>query len=189
MRQTRKHVFSNLKYSLELNSHGAPVSGLLRNLLTRLQAFFALRVTDVRSPVIAHFWVSPLDSGISVLKSDKYLQFAEAAQLDYLVKMGLFNTLLRDGLRFVNAAQLVKFTRPIGMFKYVRVETSIVYADDKCAYFSHSMFLGNIQHGEVLVKMKFKKGSITVRPGDLIGHSFAAKPLHIETWDRALEAM
>ena len=87
-------------------------------------------MVSAQSRVITHFWVTPLDCGISTLKSDKYLQFAEAAQVDYLAKTRLFHTLLRDGLRFVNASQLVKFSRPVGMFQRVRIETAIVFADN-----------------------------------------------------------
>jgi acyl-CoA thioesterase FadM len=165
------------------------VSGFLRNLLTLLQACLFSETLDTSSKVVRHFWVMPWDTGIRVLKSDKYLQLAEAAQLDYLVKTRLLRMLLMRGLSFVNAAQLVKFTRPIGMFSKVRVETSIVYADEKCAYFSHGLFLGRVQHGQVLVKMKFKKGSISVPPGEFIAQSFAEKPSHFVLWDQALEAM
>ena len=165
------------------------LSGLLRNLLTLLRAFLSRERVSAKSRVITHFWATPFDCGISTLKSDKYLQFVEAAQVDYLVRTRLFHTLLRDGLRFVNVSQLVKFARPVGMFQRVRIETAIVFADTKCAYFSHQFFLGNHQHGEVLVKMKFKKGSMTIRPGELIDHAFAAKPACIDTWDLALEAM
>jgi hypothetical protein len=89
-------------------------------------------------------------------------------------------TLLRRRLQFVNASQLVKFARPIAMFSRVRVETAIVFADEKCAYFSHMLFLGDQQHAEVLVKMKFKKGSLTVPPGEIIGQRFTVKPPHLE---------
>lgn len=165
------------------------MSGLLRNLLTLLQALLSREVVSAQSTVITHFWVTPLDCGISTLKSDKYLQFAEAAQVDYLVKTRLVHTLLRDRLRFVNASQLVKFSRPVGMFQRVRMETAIVFADNKCVYFSHELFLAGQKHGEVLVKMKFKKGSMTIRPGEVIDHAFTAKPRCIDTWDQALEAM
>ncbi|HEX9172109.1 MAG TPA: hypothetical protein VF861_05555, partial [Telluria sp.] len=114
---------------------------------------------------------------------------AEAAQVDFLVRTRLFHTLLRDGVQFVNASQLVKFSRPVGMFQLVRMETAIVFADSKCTYFSHELFIGDHKHGEVLVKMKFKKGAITVRPGELIDHAFAAKPPSIDAWDLALAAM
>ena len=165
------------------------MSGLLRNLLTLLQALLSREVVSAHSKVITRFWVTPLDCGISTLKSDKYLQFAEAAQVDYLVKTRLVRTLLRDGLRFVNASQLVKFSRPVRTFRRVRVETVIVFADNKCVYFSHELFSGDQKHGEVLVKMKFKKGAMTIPPGELIDHAFTAKPPCIHTWDLALEAM
>jgi hypothetical protein len=164
------------------------MSGLIRNLLTLLWAFFS-GSADPASRVVAHFWISPLDAGTQVLKSDKYLQLAEAAQLDYLIRTKLMRTLLRRRLRFVNASQLVKFALPIGMFRRVRVETAIIFADDKCAWFAHALFVGGQQHAEVLVKMKFKKGSLTVPPAEVIGRRFAAKPPQLEAWDRALDAM
>lgn len=165
------------------------MSGLFRNLLTLLLALFSRARPGFDVPVVAHFRAMPWDCGTRVLKSDKYLQFAEAAQLDYLVKTKLLGTLVRGGLGFVNASQLVKFSRPIAMFKRVRVETEVIFADDKCAYFSHALFLGDQRHGEVLVKMKFKKGSVTVRPRQIIDRAFATKPPHLDAWDRALEAM
>ena len=164
------------------------MSGIIRNLLTLFQALFAAR-TDPRSRVSSHFWVTSLDSGTRVLKSDKYFQLAEAAQLDFLVKTSLLAKLLRGGVHFINASQLVKFARPIGVFKRVRVETAIIYADAKCAYFSHAMFVGSQQHGEVLVKMKFKKGAVTCPPSEIIDTHFQSKPVHVEIWDQALEAM
>ena len=145
------------------------MSGLLRNLITVFQALFARDVFNGQSTITSHYWVTPFDAGIRVMKSDKSLQFAESAQLDLLVKTKLLAKLLRSGIAFVNASQLVKFVRPIGIFQRVRVETTIVYADERCAYLSHPMFIGDRQHGEVLVKMKFKKGSITVRPAEIIG--------------------
>jgi acyl-CoA thioesterase FadM len=163
--------------------------GFFRNLLTLLWALVAPRIADPGARVAAWFWVTPLDAGAHVLKSDRYLQFAEAAQLDYLVRTKLMGTLLRRRLSFVNASQLVKFSRPIAMFKRVRVETAIIFADDKCAWFSHAMFVGAEQHAEVLVKMKFKKGPLTVRPAEFITQGFAAKPAQLEAWDRALDAM
>lgn len=165
------------------------MAGLFRNLLTLLRALFAARALEPGGRVICWFWVTPFDAGTHVLKSDRYLQFAEAAQLDYLIRTKLMGTLLRRRLSFVNASQLVKFSRPIAMFRRVRVETAIIFADEKCAWFSHAMFAGAEQHAEVLVKMKFKKGSLTIRPGELITQSFAEKPPQLEAWDRALDAM
>ncbi|MDO8310402.1 MAG: hypothetical protein Q7T25_00535 [Sideroxyarcus sp.] len=162
------------------------MSGIIRNLLTLIQAIFSYGRFKPHSCVTSSFLVTPMDAGIRVLKSDKYLQFAEAAQLDFLVKTKLMGKMLRGGCQFVNASILVKFMKPIGVFRPVRVETRIVYADAKCAYFSHSLFMGNQQHGEVLIKMKFKKGSLTVCPAELIGECPTEKPPHIHSWDQAI---
>ena len=116
------------------------MSGLVRNLFTLILALFARGRFDAQSRVSCHFLVTPLDCGTRVLKSDKYLQLAEAAQLDFLIKTKLIGKLMRNGTQFVNASQLVKFMRPVKIFSRVRIETGIIYADEKCAYFSHSLF-------------------------------------------------
>lgn len=165
------------------------MSGIIRNLLTLIQSLFSYGKFSTQSCITSSYWVTPLDSGISVLKSDKYFQLAEAAQLDFLVKTKLVGKMLGGGYQFVNASQLVKFMKPVGVFRRVRIETKIVYADEKCAYFSHSLFLKGKQHGEILIKMKFKKGPVTISPRELIGECNLQKPAHIQSWDLALAAI
>lgn len=165
------------------------MSGFIRNLFTLIGALWVRGAFDARSRVSSHFRVTPFDCGMSVLKSDKYLQLAESAQIDFLIKTKLFGQLLRSNIHFVNASQLVKFTRPIRMFRRVRVETGIVYADKKCAYFSHCFFVRDQKHGEVLVKMKFKRGSSTVPPQEVAGDLPSVKFEHLQAWDRTLQAM
>ncbi|HTE40983.1 MAG TPA: thioesterase family protein [Steroidobacteraceae bacterium] len=165
------------------------MSGIVRNLIAIVIAYFARGQFDARSRVDSSYWVTPFDSGISVLKSDKYLQLAEAAQLDFLIKTKLLKRLTSGGIAFVNASQFVRFGKPIRIFDRVRVETQIAYSDDKCAYFSHFLFVGELQHAEVLVKMKFKKGRITVPPAEIIGACELTKPPHLEAWDQMLTAM
>lgn len=180
---------SRLPTPVGTHSKEKPVSGIIRNLFTIIRSLFSQGDFNARSRVSSHFLVTPFDTGISVLKSDKYLQLAESAQLDFIIKTKLIGKLLKARYRFVNASQLVKFMRPVGLFRRVTVETEIIYADEKFAYFSHSLFVADKKHGEVLVKMKFKSGAITVRPSELIGDWFTEKPQHIQTWDRALEAI
>lgn len=165
------------------------MSGLLRNLLTFLMALLAPRADSPLSTTVCSFRVMPWDVGVRVLKSDRYLLLAEAAQVDYMVKTGLWRRQLREGLGFVNAAQMVRFLRPIGLLQRVRVETAIVFADQRFAYFSHALFVGEAQHAEVLVKMKFKKGAITVPLTQLVAHTFVEKPHPLAHWDQALDTL
>lgn len=165
------------------------MSGILRNLFTIIKAFFSYGTSGTRSRVSSWFWISPFDTGFATLKSDKYFQLAESAQFDFVIKTKLFWTMLKHGYQFVNGSQLVKFMKPIGIFNRVRVATEIIYADEKWVYFSHSFYVREIKHGEVLVKMKFKNGPRTVSPGTLLGHVGKNKPHYVQCWDDTLEAV
>lgn len=165
------------------------MAGIFRNFIAIIQALLSQGVFTSRSTTLSSYWVTPFDAGTHVLKSDKYLQLAEAAQLDFLIKTKLLRTLLRRRIAFVNASQLIKFSKPINLFARVRVDTSIIYWDERCAYFSHTFLVGNSRKGEVLVKMKFKRGAVTVPPAEVIGPSTIAKPAAIEKWNEMLATM
>ena len=131
------------------------MSGILRNLIAIIRALFSWGDSTPQSRVITHFRVAPFDAGMRVLKSDKSLQLVGCAQLDFMVRTRLITRLLREGIGFVNASQLVRFDRPIGMFTRVRIETAVLCADDKFTWFAHTLWVGDTEHAEVLVKMKF----------------------------------
>ncbi len=165
------------------------MAGLLRNLLTLLLALPRYRSAAPLDKVTSWFRVTPFDTGILTLKSDRYLQLAESAQLDFMVKTGLIAQTLRNGWQFINAAQLVRFGRPIRLFHRVQVETRILYADGKCAYFTHAFLVAGVLHADVLVKMKFKKGSLTIAPAALLGQFPGEKPGQLQRWDDTLAAI
>ena len=162
------------------------MAGILRNLLTILIALFQRQRCAVQSTVSAHFWVMPWDAGIKVLKSDKYLTLAEAAQLDFLIKTKLMGSLLVQRMAFINGAQMVRFVKSVGMFSRVEVKSRVMFADDKWAYFEHIFFVNDILHAQVWVKMKFKQGRITVNPVLLLGAFELDKPPFLQHWDDAL---
>ena len=165
------------------------MSGLLRNLLTLLAAWPRRGSAAPDARVSAWFHVTPLDTGIATLKSDRYLQIAEAAQLDYLLQTGLMGRILKNRWQFVNASQLVKFMRPVRMFDRIRVDSQVVYADAKCAWFRHSFVVHDATHAEVLVKMKFKSGPVTVAPSEVLGAFTGGKPAGLQQWDETLDAL
>lgn len=163
------------------------MSGLLRNLIALLLGLFAQRSSSASDTVQTCFWVTPFDAGVRLLKSDKYLQYAETAQLDYLLKVGRFFSVLRSGASFVNVAQQVRFMRPIKLFSWVQVHTRLLYADDKCAYFCHGLHTHGVLAAEVLVKMKFKKRGITLAPSLFLDVHFVDVPEQVRNWEQALQ--
>jgi acyl-CoA thioesterase FadM len=165
------------------------LSGLLRNIIALIVGMFSYASKAADEVTVTRFWVTPFDAGLRVLKSDKYLQLAETAQIDYLMKVGRLFSVLRSGTSFVNLAQLVRFSRPVPIFSRVRVETRLIYADDKSAYFSHAVHCAGGQAAEVLVKMKFKKGRMTVAPSTFLSASFAQVPAEVQHLEPALEML
>lgn len=162
------------------------MSGLLRNLLTILHALWHARSADPQSRTVVQFRVTPFDTGIATLKSDCYLQMAESAQLDYGIRTGLLQGMLRQGYSFVNASQLVRFARPVRLFNRVTVVSQVIHADAKHAYFHHVFTVGTLLHADVLVKVKFKKGRLTIAPAELLGTFAGPKPVLLQHWDDAL---
>ncbi len=164
------------------------MSGLFRNFLTMVWALWRYDTVLPLARTSAGFFITPLDTGIATLKSDKYLQIAESAQVDYMLKTGLIKKTLANRYSFVNAALMVKFIKPIRLFKRVRVETQVVFADSRCAWLSHGFFVGEVRHAEVLVKMKFKNGRVTVAPSQMFGAFPGEQPLWIQRWEETLAA-
>ncbi|MFZ3002755.1 MAG: thioesterase family protein [Undibacterium umbellatum] len=169
------------------------MSGLIRHIFTVLLGLFSCRFgrkcTGVANRVCTYFWIGPWDTGIKTLKSDKYFLLAESAQLDFVIRTGLLAPMLASGTAFVNVSQLVSFMRPVRLFQRVRVDTRIMYANEKCTYFSHEIYTHDTLHAEVLVKMKFKRGSLSVEPFALLQIRFDEPPAQLLAWDQTLQAM
>lgn len=165
------------------------MSGLFRNFITFLLALRHFNAVPPLGRTVASFFITPFDTGIATVKSDRYLLLAEAAQVDYMVQTGLLKQTLCNGYRFINAAQMVRFIKPVRLFNRVRVETQVAYADDKCAWFSHGFYVGEARRAEVMVKMKFKKGPVTVAPGVLLGEFVGERPGWVGRWDEALHKL
>ncbi len=140
----------------------------MRTLLVLLTALRSPRVPPTTS-LDCPFRVLPWDVGISTFKSDKYLAVVEAAQLDYVVHTGLLPAALKRRVRWVNVTLATRFLRALHLFDRYVVSTRVECIDDKHAYFSHRFTSAQGLHAEVLVKVKFKEGRLTVPPESLLG--------------------
>lgn len=164
------------------------MSGLLRNFIAFVAGCFAYGSRPASATTSVRLWVTPFDAGLQVLKSDRYLLFAETAQVDYLLRVGRFFAVLRSGARFVNVAVHVRFQRPVPMFSVVRVETRLLHTDGRHAWFAHVFVVVGEPAAEVWVKMKFKKGRLTVPPATFLDADFGAMPEPVRAWEAMLVA-
>ena len=159
-----------------LSGNKTVVSGFWRNLLTVIVALFKRDAAILQTGCFCFFWVTPFDVGVRTLKSDKYLQLVEAAQLDFGVRSGLLRRVRRALCAMVNIEQQIQFNQPIELFNRVCVQTNIVYADAKFVHFLHTFYAKGQQCARVAVKAKFKKGSITQSALQLTGFASTNKP-------------
>ena len=153
------------------------MSGFWRNFLTVLLALFKRDSSVLQTGCLCTFWVTPFDVGIRTLKSDKYLQLVEAAQLDFGLRSGLLRRMRQAHCAMVNVEQRIQFAQPIRLFDQVCVNTSIVFADAKFVHFQHLFTVNGRQCASVQVKAKFKAGRITQSATRLTGLSFADRPI------------
>lgn len=165
------------------------MAGLLRNLITLLFALPHWGRSSASQMLSLQCWVTPLDIGMSRLKSDRYLQFAECAQLDFIVRSGLLGRLLKKRYNFVNAAQLIRFNQPISVFSCLRIETRVLWFDQRWAYFQHDFRQGEQLCARVLVKMKFKQQRLTIAPSEIMNFTPERPPAELEAWNQTLLAL
>jgi acyl-CoA thioesterase FadM len=144
------------------------MSGLWRNFLTLCWAVWRRDRQILTKGCDCWFWVSPLDVGIRTLKSDRYFQMAEAAQLDFGIRSGLLSAMRKSSCVMVNAEQHIQFLQPIQMLNRVRVLTRISASDDKFIHFEHVFYRGEQLCATVRVKAKFKRGRLTIAPTELM---------------------
>lgn len=165
------------------------MSGFFRNLLTALWALLHCGSVAPLGRTVAHFHVTPFDTGLLTLKSDQYFQFAEAAQVDFMIKTALMGRLVADRVSFVNTAQMVWFAKPVRLLNRVRVESWVAYADGRCAWFVHSFSVRDVPCARIVVKMKFKKGPLTVPTEQAFGVFNGPRPTWVQQWDDTLASL
>lgn len=162
------------------------MSGFVRNFITAVWALLRWGSAAPLGRTVAHFHVTPFDTGVFTLKSDQYFQLAEAAQVDFMIKTALMGRLLADRVSFVNAAQMVRFAKPVRLLNRVRVESWVAYADGRCAWFVHAFSARGVPCAQVVVKMKFKKGPVTVPTEQVLGVFKGVRPTWVQPWDDTL---
>jgi acyl-CoA thioesterase FadM len=158
---------------------------MVRNLLVLLTSSLRPRVA-CDQPLACAFRVMPWDVGISTFKSDSYFAVAESAQADFLVRTGLFGPMLAGRMRWVNLGQAARMERPLRLFQRFEVTTQVLCVDDRHAYFSHRFGSRAGHHAQVLVKVKFKQGRITVPPQQVLGPQALEKPAAVLAMDGML---
>lgn len=163
------------------------MSGLIRNLLSFFIGWLGSGSTKHNETTLRRFFITPFDCGIRSLKSDQYFALAESAQVDFLLKTGLFFELIKSKVHFVNLAQMAQFSKPVPVLSLLQVQTQVIACDDKCAYFSHAFSLSGVHVAQVFVKMKFKQAGLTIPAKQFFPQCSQTLPSQLTAWNSALK--
>jgi acyl-CoA thioesterase FadM len=125
----------------------------------------------------------PWDVGMATFKSDRYFSVADLAQFDFAIRIGLLRPFWREGVRWVSLAQACCFKRPLRLLQAYSVLTRVVCVDARHAYISHSFESAGQVHAELLVKMKFKSGRLTLPPQRFFPQAGTNRTLAIDALD------
>ena len=154
----------------------------MRNPIVLVSGLFRDRVSPLET-VRHRFLVTPLDVGLATLKSDRYFSLAESAQLDFVTRTGLLIPLVRSRTRWINLSQAGVFQMPLRLMQLFTISTRVICIDQKHAYFSHRFTSSRGEHATVFVKLKFKRGAITVAPQSILGTQSTDKPVAVQALD------
>lgn len=79
-----------------------------------------------------------------------YLRLMEDGRIEWIVRLGIFQRLLRGKLRFVLAGMSMTYRREIRMFCPYRVETRLLDYDERWLFFEQNFYL-EPEDGDTLV--------------------------------------
>jgi acyl-CoA thioesterase FadM len=111
------------------------------------------------------FRVLPTDIDIlGHMNNGRYLSFLDLARVNYLIRAKLFFTLAQKKIYGVVAGEMIRFKKPINLFKQFQIVTRLIGWDKNFFYIWHTFKMGDELCAIAVVKICFlhkKKGRLT----------------------------
>ena len=146
------------------------------------------------SRVRLRVWPNDLDFNFHV-NNGRYLTLMDIGRFDYLLRTGLAGVMVKRRWSPILAASTIRHRRALGPFERFKLETRIIWWDDKWIYFDQRFINSTgraAAHGLVRVCLRAKGEALpTGEILDAIGqnHVAPANPPHLADWLKTLEQM
>ena len=114
----------------------------LRLLRIFLLSLSDTRPTDMLRPVTCRFMVSPFDVELTHASSHAYMAWAGLGRWSWNFANIDMRRMLRERWTPFTHSELVYYRRAVGIFSMVDMTTTLVWWDEKMAYFEHRMTQG-----------------------------------------------
>lgn len=100
---------------------------------------------DLLRPVTCRFWITPFDVELTSTVSHAYMAFAGLGRWCWNFHNIDWRGMLRHRWTPLTHSELVRYRRAARIFSTIEVTTTLIWWDDKMAYFEHRL----TQHGAV----------------------------------------
>lgn len=125
------------------------------------------------------------------MNNAKYLQKLDFGLITLLLDTGIRDRMLQQGGRVFNAAQTVRYRKPIRLFQHFTMTTKILYWEGNCLYLEQRIitmpdnFVAAIAHVKVVIK-RAKGTELTIDQlvHDVCGHNIPSPnpPADLQCW-------
>lgn len=97
---------------------------------------------DLLRPVQCRFWVTPFDVELKFAVSHAYMAFAGLGRWSWNFRNIRWRGMLRERWSPFTHSELVYYRRAVPLFSTIEVTTTLIWWDEKMAYFEHRMTQG-----------------------------------------------
>ena len=144
------------------------------------------------SRTVHRAWLGDCDPNFHV-NEGRYLLIAGLARITLWVRMGLFRSIFREGLRPAAISTTAYYHREIPPFARFEIASRLIWWDERYMYFEHRFERAGREAARVVVRSVFSGGGRILRPAEVLarlGHTGDAPPPtpELEHWARMREA-
>ena len=97
---------------------------------------------DLLRPVVCRFWITPFDVELTRAVSHSYLAFAGLGRWCWNFHNINWQRLLRERWTPLTHSELVYYRRTAKLFSMIEMTTTLIWWDEKMAYFEHRLTQG-----------------------------------------------
>jgi len=178
------------------------------NLIFRLFAICVGYLFDRRridpfgeSEINSRVWPLDLDANMH-MNNGRYLSIMDLGRLDLMVRLGMMKTVLKNRWMPVLSAATIRYRLPLDPFQRFRLETKIVWWDEKWFYMEQRFVIVGGNRNEAVAAIAFVKGSFydrkqkqtvpTSQLVDMMGLTDTdtpEQPPYIKSWQKSEDDM
>lgn len=126
----------------------------LRLIRLLILALFDRRPRSLLRPTVCRFRITPFDVELTTAVSHAYLAFAGLGRWSWNFRNVHWHGLLKERWSPFTHSELVYYRRAAKLFSRLEMTTTLIWWDDKMAYFEHRM-----TQGDVLCALVYSRGA------------------------------